>query len=82
MPTNATLYEQARNKQGKQLAQSKCKGEHGRQGYVAGVPSLSRITSPFGEGEEHNAHTKPTRVTLFILTLLPMQAVVITLTVP
>src|SRR4051812_9273318 len=53
--------------------------KYGRQGYVAEVPSLARSTSPFGEGEEHNAHTKPTRATLFLLTLLPMQDAVIPL---
>src|SRR3954470_14833482 len=45
--------------------------------YVAEVPSLSRSTYPFGEGTEHNAHTKPTRATLFLLMLSPMQDVVI-----
>src|ERR1041385_5172884 len=50
-----------------------------RQGYVSEVHSLSRSTSPFGEGEEHNAHTKPTRATLFLLMLLPMQDAVIPL---
>src|SRR3954466_10430731 len=59
------------------LHKVKVKGEHGRQGYVVEVPSLLRSTSPFGEGAEHNAHMKPTRATLFLLTLLPMQDAVI-----
>ena len=78
---NATLYEQAQDKQGNKLAQSKGrdnrKWSRWRQGFVTEVPSLARSTSPFGEGVEHNAHTKPTRATLFLLTLSPMQDVVI-----
>src|SRR3954464_10418409 len=76
-------YEQAQDKQCNKLAQSKGtdnrKWSRWRQGFVTEVPSLARTTSPFGEGEEHNAHTKPTRATLFLLTLLPMQDVVIPL---
>src|SRR3954462_5836768 len=49
------------------------------KGFVTEVSSLARSTSPFGEGVEHNAHTKPTRATLFLLTLLPMQDAVISL---
>src|SRR3954464_7179614 len=76
-------YKQAQDKQRNKLAQSK--GRHNRkwsrwrQGFVTEVPSFARSTSPFGEGEEHNAHTKPTRATLFLLTLLPMQYAVIPL---
>src|ERR1041385_5009826 len=70
-------YEQAQDKQGNKLAQSKGrdnrKWSRWRQGFVTEVPSLARSTSPFGEGVEHNAHTKPTRDTLFLLTLSPMQ---------
>ena len=48
-----------------------------RQGYVTGVSSLSRSTSPFGEGAEHNAHTKANEGHPILLTLLPMQDAVI-----
>src|ERR1041385_7654732 len=76
-------YEQAQDKQCNKLAQSKGrdnrKWSRWRQGFVTEVPSLVRSTSPFGEGEEHNAHRKPTRATLFLLTLLPMQDAVIPL---
>src|SRR4051812_37983246 len=76
-------YEQAQDKQGNKLAQSKGrdnrKWSRWRQGFVTEVPSLARSTSPFGEGDEHNAHTNPTRATLFLLTLLPTQDVVIPL---
>src|SRR3954464_4779149 len=75
--------EQAQDKQCNKLAQSKGrdnrKWSRWRQGFVTEVPSLARSTSPFGEGEEHNAHTKPTSATLFLLTLLPMQDAVIPL---
>ena len=50
---------QARYKQRKVTCKVKVEGTR-RQGYVTGVPSLSRSTSPFGEGVEHNAHTKAT----------------------
>src|SRR4051812_9973153 len=70
-------------KKSNKLAQSKGrnnrKWSRWRQGFVTEVSSLARSTSPFGEGEEHNAHTKPTRATLFLLTLLPMQDAVIPL---
>src|SRR3954468_18940068 len=60
-------YEQAQDKQCNKLAQSKGrdnrKWRRWRQGFVTEVPSLARSTSPFGEGVEHNAHTKPTRAT-------------------
>ena len=76
-------YEQAQDKQGNKLAQSKGrdnrKWSRRRQGFVTEVPSLARSTSPFGEGVEHNAHTKPTRATLFLLTLSPMRDAVIPL---
>src|ERR1041385_3095647 len=76
-------YDQAQDKQCNKLAQSKGrdnrKWSRWRQGFVTDVPSLARSTSPFGEGEENNAHTKPTRATLFLLTLLPTQAAVIPL---
>src|SRR3954465_7782811 len=76
-------YEQAQDKQCNKLAQSKGrdnrKWSQWRQGFVTEVPSLARSMSPFGEGVEHNAHTKPTRATLFLLTLLPMQDAVIPL---
>src|SRR3954462_16018635 len=76
-------YEKAQDKQGNKLAQSKGRDNRKwirwRQGFVTEVPSLARSTSPFGEGEEHNAHTKPTRAILFILMLLPKQDVVIPL---
>jgi hypothetical protein len=76
-------YEQAQHKQGNKLAQSKGrdnrKWSRWRQGFVTEVPSLARSTSPFGEGVEHNAHTKPTRATLFLLALSPMQDAVIPL---
>src|ERR1041385_5583559 len=76
-------YEQAQHKQCNKLAQSKGrdnrKWSRWRQGFVTEVPSLARSTSLFGEGEGHNAHTKPTRATLFLLMLLPMQDVVIPL---
>jgi len=53
-------YEQAQDKQGNKLAQSKGrdnrKWNQWRQGFVTEVPSLARSTSPFGEGVEHNAH--------------------------
>ena len=54
-------------------------GVDGDKDLFTEVPSLARSTSPFGEGVEHNAHTKPTRATLFLLTLSPMQDVVIPL---
>src|ERR1041385_1874456 len=76
-------YEQAQDKQSNKLAQSKGRDNRKwcrrRQGFVTEVPSLARSTSPFGEGEEYNAHTKPTWSTLFLLTLLPMQDAVIPL---
>ena len=40
-----------------------------------------RSSFPFKEGVEHNAHMKPTRATLFLLTISPMQDVVIHYTV-
>src|ERR1041385_1845148 len=53
-------YEQAQDKQGNKLAQSKGRSNRKwiqrRQGCVIEVPSLARSTSPFGEGVEHNAH--------------------------
>src|SRR4051812_35257660 len=58
-------YEQAQDKQGNKLAQSK--GRDNRkwsrwiQGCVTEVPSLARSTSPFGEGVEHNAHDEGQR---------------------
>ena len=76
-------YEQAQDKQGNKLAQSKGrdnrKWSRWRQGFVTKVPSLTRSTSSFGEGVEHNAHTKPMRATLFLLTLSPIQDAVIPL---
>ena len=76
-------YEQAQHKQGNKLAQSKGrdnrKWSRWRQGFVTEVPSLARSTSPFGEGVELNAHAMPTRATLFLLTLSPMQDAVIPL---
>ena len=49
-------YEQAQDKQGNKLAQSKGrdnrKWSRWRQGCVIEVPSLARSTSPFGEGVE------------------------------
>src|SRR3954463_14725100 len=56
--------------------QSKGRGTR-RQGYVTGVPSLSRSTSSFGEGVEHNAHMKANEGHPILLTLLPMQDAVI-----
>src|ERR1041385_7807653 len=53
-------YEQAQDKQGNKLAQSKGRSNRKwiqrRQGCVIEVPSLARSTSPFEEGVEHNAH--------------------------
>ena len=53
-------YEQAQDKQGNKLAQTKGRDNHKwsrwRQGCVVKVPSLARSTSPFGEGVEHNVH--------------------------
>ena len=49
-------YEQAQDKQGNKLAQSKGRGNRKwsrwRKGCVIEVPSLARSTSPFGEGVE------------------------------
>ena len=57
-------YEKAQDKQGNKLAQSKGrsnrKWRRWRQGCIIEVPSLARSTPPFGEGVEHNAHTKAT----------------------
>ena len=67
-----TTRKQARYKQWKVTCKVKVEGTR-RQGYVTGVPSLSRSTSPFGEGVEHNAHTKANEGHPILLTLLPMQ---------
>ena len=76
-------YEQAQHKQGNNLAQSKGRdNQNGADGDKDVLPKfllLREVRLRLERGVERNAHTKPTRATLFLLTLSPMQDDVIPL---